>query len=57
MLTREDIANFLKNQKGKTKEDVLINFTSYALANGIVVDKIGKLIMDLRSYSEWSWGE
>ena len=57
MLTREDVAGFLKNQKDKTKEEVLMNFTSYALVNGTSVDKIGKLIMDLRSYPEWIWGE
>lgn len=56
-MTREDIATFLKNQAGKTKEEVLMNFTSYALANGVLIDKIGKMIMDLRSYPEWSWGE
>lgn len=56
-MTREDISLFLKKQTGKTKEDVLMNFTSYALANGVLIDKIGKLIMDLRSYPEWTWGE
>ena len=57
MLSREDIKNFLDNQKGKTKEEVLINFTTFALAHGTTVDKLGKLIMDLRSYPEWAWGE
>jgi hypothetical protein len=56
-MTREDVATFLKNHSGKTKEEVLMDFTSYALANGVLVDKIGKLIMDLRSYKEWTWGE
>lgn len=56
-MTREDIANFLKNQAGKTKEEVLMNFTTFALANGEKVDKLGKIIMDLRSYPEWTWGE
>lgn len=56
-MTREDIANFLKNHSGKSKEEVLMNFTSYALVNGTPVDKLGKLIMDLRSYPQWTWGE
>lgn len=57
MLNREQIRSFLINQKDKTKEDVLMNFTTYALANGESIDKLGKIISDLRSYSEWSWGE
>ena len=57
MLGRDQIKDFLINQKGKTKEEVLMNFTTFALANGITVDKLGKIIMDLRSYPEWTWGE
>lgn len=56
MLSREDIAVFLANQAGKSKEEVLSNFASYAIVNGVPVDKLGKIIMDLRSYSGWSWG-
>lgn len=57
MLTRVDISSFLKNQADKTKEEVLMNFAAYALANGVLIEKIGKMIMDLRSYPEWKWGE
>lgn len=57
MLSREEIKGFLDKQKDKTKEEVLSNFTIFALAYGINIDKIGKLIMDLRSYPEWIWGE
>lgn len=57
MLSREDITVFLKNQAGKSKEEVLANFASYAIVNGVTVDKLGKIIMDLRSYPEWVWGE
>ena len=56
-MTREEIKNFLKNQDGKSKEEVLANFASWAVVNGTAVDKLGKLIQDLRSYPEWKWGE
>ena len=56
-MTREQIAKFLKKQKNSTKEEVLGNFASWAIVQGVNVDKVGKLIMDLRSYSEWKWGE
>ena len=56
-MTREEISSFLKNQAGESKEKVLANFASLAIVNGISVDKLGKIIADLRSYPEWSWGE
>ena len=57
MISRDEIKNFLIGQKGKTKEEVLMNFTSYALAQGVAVDKLGKIIMDLRSYPDWTWSD
>lgn len=54
---RIQIAKFLKKQKGKDKEEVLANFASWAVVEGVPIDKIGKLIMDIRSYPEWTWGE
>ncbi len=56
-LTREDVKNFLILQKGKSKEEVLSNFASYAIVQKVNVDKLGKMIGDLRSYNEWEWGE
>lgn len=56
-MTRDDVAKFLKKQKNNSKEEVLGNFASWAIVQGTPVDKIGKLIMDIRSYSEWKWGE
>lgn len=58
MITREDIRQFLINQVGKEKDEVIMNFTQWALiAHSLPVDKIGKLLMDIRSYKEWTWGE
>ena len=57
MITREEVSSFLNKQKGKSKEEVLANFASFAIVNGETVDKLGKIISDLRSYPEWSWGE
>ena len=57
MLNRDQISKFLKKQKDNSKEEVLANFASWAVTSGVPVDKVGKLIMDLRSYSEWKWGE
>jgi hypothetical protein len=57
MLSRDEIKTFLTNQKDNTKEEVLMNFMSYAIVNGVSTDKIGRLVMDLRSYPEWKWGE
>ncbi len=57
MLSREAISKFLKKQKGNSKEEVLGNFASWAIVQGTPVDKVGKLITDLRSYPEWEWGE
>jgi hypothetical protein len=56
MVTREDVVKFLKKQKNATKEEVLANFASWAVVKGVSIDKIGKLIMDMRSYPEWKWG-
>jgi hypothetical protein len=56
-MSREDVRNFLIGQKDNSKEDVLKNFTSLAIAEGRSVDQLGKMIRDLRSYKEWSWGE
>lgn len=57
MLTREDISKFLIKNKNASKEEVLANFSSYAIVRGLSIDKLGKLITDLRSYKEWTWGE
>ena len=57
MITRDQVSNFLKKQKNNTKEEVLANFASWAIVKGTPVDKVGKLIMDIRSYPEWKWGE
>lgn len=56
-MTREDITKFLKKQKDKSKEEVLANFSSWAVVKGVPIDKLGKIITDLRSYPEWKWGE
>jgi hypothetical protein len=56
-MTRESVSQFLIGQKDKTKEEVLANFASYAITIGEKVEKLGKLISDLRSYPEWTWGE
>ena len=56
-MTREDIKDFLIKQKDKSKEEVLANFSSWIIVNGFVVNKLGKMISDLRSYPEWKWGE
>lgn len=55
-MTREDVKSFLIKQKDSSKEDVLMNFTSLALVEGVSVDNLGKMIKDLRSYPEWTWG-
>ena len=57
MINREDIRGFLIKQKDSLKDEVLMNFVQWALANGVIVDHIGKLVADLRSYKEWTWGE
>lgn len=57
MITREDIRNFLIGQKGKTKEEVVSNFASWVIVQGIDIGKLAKMIADLRSYPEWTWGE
>ena len=57
MITRDDIANFLKNQKNNSKESVLANFSSWAITDGIPLAKLAKLIADLRSYPEWTWDD
>lgn len=55
--TRLDIARFLRKHKNSSKEEVLGNFASWAVVGGVSVDKVGKMITDLRSYPEWKWGE
>ena len=57
MLSRDEVRQFLISQNGKAKSEVISNFTTLALTNGVKVDKLGKLISDLRSYPEWTWGE
>lgn len=57
MLSRDEIKDFLIAQKDKSKEEVAANFASWAIVNDVPMDKLGKLIMDLRSYPEWRWGE
>jgi len=54
---RTEISKFLKKQKDNSKEEVLANFASWVITQGVPVDKVGKLIMDIRSYPEWKWGE
>ena len=56
-MMREDIKHFLANNKDKTKLEVVSLFTTFVLVDGISVDKLAKLIGDLRSYPEWIWGE
>ncbi len=56
-MTRDMISKFLKKQKNNSKEEVLANFASYAIVQGLSVDKLGKQIQDIRSYPEWKWGE
>ena len=57
MLTRDDVKGFLTANSDKKKQEVLPLFISFALADGVSIDKLGKLIADLRSYNEWTWGE
>jgi hypothetical protein len=56
-MTRDEIRQFLISQNGKSKSDVISNFTTLALTSGEKVDKLGKLISDIRSFPEWTWGE
>ncbi len=56
-MDREQISNFLLGEQAKEKDSVLADFAFFAVKNNVPVDKIGKLIMDLRSYPEWKWGE
>jgi len=57
MMDRSEISKFLKENQHKNKEQVLSSFTNICITRGVKLDKIGKLIMDLRSYPEWKWGE
>ena len=56
-MTRTEISDFLRNQAGKSKEEVLANFVSWVSVQGVNTEKIAKLIADIKSYPEWSWGE
>ena len=58
-MNRETIRDFLIEQKdkSKSKKQVLSSFTNLCITNGIRLDKLAKLIADLRSYPEWTWGE
>lgn len=57
MVTRSDIQSFLIGQKGKSKEEVLANFASWIVVQGETTEKLGKLISDIKSYPDWTWGE
>lgn len=57
MVTRDDIKSFLVGQDKKSKEEVLSNLVSWLVVQNVNTDKIGKLISDIRSYPEWTWGE
>ena len=57
MVTRDDIKQFLIAQASNSKEEVLSNFSSWVITQGESVDKLAKLIKDIRSYKEWIWGE
>jgi hypothetical protein len=56
-MTREQVAGFLISHKDLTKEEVVAQFTTFALLSDISIDKLGSLIKDIRSYPEWIWGE
>lgn len=56
-MNREDVRKFLLNQQDSSKEEVLANFVSLAVINGLPIEKIGKAISDLKSYPEWKWGD
>lgn len=56
-MTRGEISDFLVKQKGKSKEEVLANFASYCVIKNIPLERLGKMIQDLKSYSEWIWGD
>ncbi len=56
-MDRIEISKFLQGEQSKEKDNVLADFAFFAVKNKVPVDKIGKLIQDLRSYPEWKWGE
>jgi len=57
MITRDDIKKFLIGRKNYAKDKIVSDFTVYVLAEGESIDKLAKLIADLKSYPEWKWGE
>ena len=57
MVSRTDIKEFLIGQKDKSKEEVVSNFASWAIVQGVNIDKLAKLIADIKSYPEWTWGD
>ena len=56
MVDRSEIKDFLTDQSGNTKESALANLTFWLISQDVPTDKIGKVIMDVRSYKEWTWG-
>lgn len=56
-MTRGEVVDFLIKEKGKTKEEVIADFASYCIVKGFPLEKLSKLIKDLKSYSEWTWGD
>ena len=56
-MTRDDVKQFLIGQKGKAKEQVLSSFMNLCITNGVHLDKLAKMLADLQSYPEWTWGE
>ncbi len=59
MLSRGEIKNLLKDKKKKkkNKKQALTELVGEFVDSGEKIDKIGKLIGDIRSYPEWEWGE
>ena len=56
-ISRSEISEFLKSESGKQKPSVLADFIFFCTSKKVDTETIGKLIKDLRSYPEWTWGE
>jgi hypothetical protein len=56
-MTRDEVRSFLISSRDKTKEEVVANFSSFCVVNNLPLPKIAKAINDLKSFSEWTWGE
>jgi len=55
-MTRGEISKFLSDRAADTKESVVSAFSVMCVTQGVPIEKVGKLIADLRSYPEWKWG-